>query len=238
VRLLALVDELRQLGVGRDARIPQIAVCGDQSSGTSSVLEALSGIPFPRGLGLVTRYPTVISMRRSDKEWVADISISMTTTTKTQSSHAQLQELAGGVEYEYEGTGRVFSAQELSSRIKQLTEQLISHDGNGNGNGNEGNNFSDCAINISVCARDLPDLCLVDLPGIIRATTAGQGASAISQVDEMIKRFMVMPETIILAVIPCNQDIATVDVLERAAAFDVMGSRTIGVLTKPDLLDA
>lgn len=49
----------------------------------------------------------------------------------------------------------------------------------------------------------------------------------------------VMPQdrTIILAVIPANQDISTIDILERAHRVDPQGDRTIGVLTKPDLIN-
>ncbi len=53
---LDLIDHLRSQGVGSDLPLPQIAVMGDQSCGKSSVLEAISGIPFPRGSGLVTRW--------------------------------------------------------------------------------------------------------------------------------------------------------------------------------------
>ena len=56
--VLDLADELRSIGLDRDLPIPQIAVMGDQSSGKSSVLEAISSIPFPRGAGLVTRCAT------------------------------------------------------------------------------------------------------------------------------------------------------------------------------------
>lgn len=48
---------------------------------------------------------------------------------------------------------------------------------------------------------------------------------------------MLQPETVILVIIPSAVDIATVDCLERAAACDPKGERTIGVLTKPDLVD-
>ncbi len=44
------------------------------------------------------------------------------------------------------------------------------------------------------------------------------------------------PRTIILAVVPANQDIATIDILERARLVDPLGDRTMGVLTKPDLV--
>ena len=61
---LDLIDTLRAQGVHEDLPLPQIAVMGDQSSGKSSVLEALSGVPFPRGTGLVTRCPTQLRRLR------------------------------------------------------------------------------------------------------------------------------------------------------------------------------
>ncbi len=47
--LIDLADSLRKLGLQQDLPIPQIAVCGNQSSGKSSVLEAISRVTFPRG---------------------------------------------------------------------------------------------------------------------------------------------------------------------------------------------
>ena len=50
-----LIDRLRRIGLERDISLPSIVVVGDQSSGKSSVLEALSGVQLPRGSGeLVT----------------------------------------------------------------------------------------------------------------------------------------------------------------------------------------
>ena len=71
----------------------------------------------------------------------------------------------------------------------------------------------------------------------MRTTTSGQNEGVQSQVDGMLNRFLVQDRTIILAVIPSNVDIATVDILERATKVDPKGVRTIGVLTKPDLVD-
>lgn len=51
----------------------------------------------------------------------------------------------------------------------------------------------------------------------------------------MVKRYMQDPRTIILAVIPCNVDIATQEILKLAKDADPNGFRTMGVLTKPDL---
>jgi hypothetical protein len=84
-----LIDTLRAQGVHEDLPLPQIAVMGDQSSGKSSVLEALSGVPFPRGTGLVTRCPTQLIMKRTPPgtEWSA-------TATVRGRGHFTLQERA------------------------------------------------------------------------------------------------------------------------------------------------
>jgi Dynamin family len=75
------------------------------------------------------------------------------------------------------------------------------------------------------------------LAGIIKTNVRGQSSSIIRDVNVLIDRYMQQPHSIILAVVPSNQDVATVEVLERAARFDAQGDRTIGVLTKPDLID-
>jgi len=84
---LDVVDQMRKDGIEQDVPIPQIAVMGDQSSGKSSVLEALSGIPFPRGSGLVTRCVTQIHMSPGPT-WraVVQAPASATSTTWARSS--------------------------------------------------------------------------------------------------------------------------------------------------------
>ncbi|KAH8743124.1 hypothetical protein F5883DRAFT_357059, partial [Diaporthe sp. PMI_573] len=57
------IERVRANGVGDLVALPQLAVCGDQSTGKSSVLEAITGFPFPRQEGLCTRFPTEIILR-------------------------------------------------------------------------------------------------------------------------------------------------------------------------------
>jgi hypothetical protein len=66
-RLLDVVDKLRRTGLNGTIELPQLVVCGDQSSGKSSVLEAITEIPFPRKAGLCTRFATEIILRREPK---------------------------------------------------------------------------------------------------------------------------------------------------------------------------
>jgi len=63
-KVLDIVDKLRRTGLSSVLQLPQLVVCGDQSSGKSSVLEAITEIPFPRKENLCTRFATEIVMRR------------------------------------------------------------------------------------------------------------------------------------------------------------------------------
>ncbi|ROI16086.1 Interferon-induced GTP-binding protein Mx, partial [Anabarilius grahami] len=75
--LIELIDSLRFIGIDKDIDLPSIAVVGDQSSGKSSVLEALSGVALPRGSGIVTRCPLELKLRKPKTgPWSATISYS------------------------------------------------------------------------------------------------------------------------------------------------------------------
>ena len=62
------IDRVRAKGVGDRISLPQLVVCGDQSSGKSSVLEGITNIPFPRAEGTCTRFATEIILRHQPSE--------------------------------------------------------------------------------------------------------------------------------------------------------------------------
>jgi hypothetical protein len=64
-RILDTVAQVRKCGLESILSLPQLVVCGDQSAGKSSVLEALTEIPFPRNDNLCTRFATEIILRRA-----------------------------------------------------------------------------------------------------------------------------------------------------------------------------
>ena len=210
--LLDVVHKLRDVGIDKEIDLPQIAVMGDQSSGKSSVLEALSDIPFPRGSGLVTKCATELRMKSTPAgtAWKATIKLSW---NQPQPAEA----------------GEASSPDELGEKIKALTEALLRR---------RGASFeAEHSILIELSSPNHPDLTVIDLPGIVRTTVEDQAESVIEDVSNLIKQYLEQERTIILAVIPCNQDIATIDILNRAQKVDPDGDRTIGVLTKVDLID-
>uniref|UniRef100_A0A1I8FZE6 Dynamin-type G domain-containing protein n=1 Tax=Macrostomum lignano TaxID=282301 RepID=A0A1I8FZE6_9PLAT len=87
-------------------------------------------------------------------------------------------------------------------------------------------------------APDLPNLTLVDLPGIARYSHSDGGSVNLYKLTtDIIKEYIQREETIILTVIPLSADTATMEALQLAKDVDPYGLRTIGVLTFPDLVN-
>ncbi len=80
--LLEKIDRLFACNVGEYVDLPQLVVVGDQSSGKSSVLEALTNLPFPRESGLCTRFATQITFRRYQETRVSVSLIPADTATE------------------------------------------------------------------------------------------------------------------------------------------------------------
>uniref|UniRef100_A0A096LXI3 Interferon-induced GTP-binding protein Mx n=1 Tax=Poecilia formosa TaxID=48698 RepID=A0A096LXI3_POEFO len=199
-----LIDSLRSLGVEKDLALPAIAVIGDQSSGKSSVLEALSGVALPRGSGIVTRCPLELKMKRrkEGQDWYGKISYQ---------------------EFEEELNDPAI----VEKKIREAQDEMAG----------VGVGICDDLITLEIASPDVPDLTLIDLPGIARVAVKGQPENIGDQIKRLIDKFIRKQETISLVVVPSNVDIATTEALKMAQQVDPDGERTLGILTKPDLVD-
>ena len=112
--------------------------------------------------------------------------------------------------------------------IEALTDEIC----------NKNKNIIDKPIVLNVYSQTCPDLTLVDLPGVTRVPIGDQPKNIEQITKDMARRYAEDPLTIILCVIAANSDIATSDGLMLAKEIDTSGSRTIGVLTKLDIMDA
>jgi replication fork clamp-binding protein CrfC len=79
-------------------------------------------------------------------------------------------------------------------------------------------------------------LTLVDLPGLTKVPVGDQPRDIERQIKDMLVKYISKPNAIILAVTAANTDLANSDGLKLARDVDPDGTRTIGVLTKVDLM--
>ena len=111
--------------------------------------------------------------------------------------------------------------------IEQLTDEVCAGE----------KNIVDKPIVLNVYSPTCPDLTLIDLPGITRVPVGKQPKNIEEITKNMARRYCEDPLTIILCVIAANSDIATSDGLKMAKELDKNGTRTLGVLTKLDIMD-
>lgn len=129
--------------------------------------------------------------------------------------------------FEKEEGGQIFDFSSIKTKIEQLTDKVC-----GNSKG-----IVDIPIVLNIYSPSCPDLTLIDLPGITRIAQGGQDKNIEEVTKNMAARYCSDERTIILCVIPANQDMSNSDGLQMAMKLDPKGERTIGVITKIDIMD-
>eukprot|EP00118_Oscarella_pearsei_P021260 m.237977 g.237977 ORF g.237977 m.237977 type:complete len:773 (+) comp40153_c0_seq15:74-2392(+) len=219
-----LVDSLRSLGLDQDIDLPSVVVIGDQSSGKSSVLEAISGVQLPRGTGIVTRCALELRMQKMK---VNPLSSRASLVEEGDIWKARLSKCGPDVP-NGSAVEDIAASTNVGEAVSRAQDDLA---------GKGKNICVEDHILLEVVSPYVPDLTLIDLPGIARVAGEGQAEDIEEQTKGLIRKHIKKGETIILCVIPCNVDIATTEALKLAREFDPDGERTLGVMTKPDLVD-
>jgi len=199
-------------------------VVGSQSSGKSSVLENIVGRDFlPRGSGIVTRRPLILQLINvpsvSDRPDDDEVHV-----PHTPASVAGQEEWG---EFNHIPGRRWYDFAEIKREIEQETNRIAGS--------NKGINRQ--PINLKVYSPNVLSLTLVDLPGLTKVPIGDQPSDIEKQTRNLISEFIAKPNSIILAVSPANVDLVNSEALKLARHVDPMGRRTIGVLTKLDLMD-
>lgn len=217
VELLDKIDELRNQGLGyHGISLPQLIVCGDQSCGKSSLLEGLTRLRFPSKAGTCTNFATEVVLRKDAK-----IQIVCTITPSKIRTSAQQREIAK--------FKRVFMRSDdfcFPTVIAEATTQMEF------GAKADKVAFYEDVLRIKYSGPDLPSLTIVDLPGIIEGQL--DGGSGAEKVVELVRSFMRDEKSIILAVVAATYDAELQRVFTHLNDFDKPGSRTLGIITKPD----
>ncbi|XP_059445286.1 dynamin-related protein 3A-like isoform X2 [Corylus avellana] len=203
-----LQDIFAQLGSQSTIELPQVAVVGSQSSGKSSVLEALVGRDFlPRGSEICTRRPLVLQLLQTKRK-----------PDGTEEEYGEFLHLTGK---------RFYDFSDIRREIQAETEREAG--------GNKG--VSDKQIRLKIFSPNVLDITLVDLPGITKVPVGDQPTDIEARIRTMIMSYIRTPSCLILAVTPANSDLANSDALQIAGNADPDGHRTIGIITKLDIMD-
>ncbi|KAJ5165387.1 Dynamin [Penicillium coprophilum] len=221
--LLDKIDELRAIGVGGLVELPQIIVCGNQSSGKSSVLEAISRVRFPSKSNICTRFATEIILRRSPHEKIK-VSIEPGDSRKDEQEQQRLRAFT---------SASFSSSADLPALIEKAKEcmGLSSTDTSTTG-------FSDDVLKVEISGPEKPELTLVDLPGLHYSSSSEQNAQGMEIVQNLTEKYMKSSRSIILAVISARADYHIQKVLNIAQAFDPKYERVLGIVTQPDIPEA
>ena len=225
--LITLVNKLQDVfstvGVQNPIDLPQIVVVGSQSSGKSSVLENIVGRDFlPRGSGIVTRRPLVLQLvntpASAKPNGVKQEDGANTDTAANSDEWAEFNHLPGKRFYDF----------------NKVREEIV-RDTDAKTGRNAG--ISASPINLKITSPNVLTLTLVDLPGLTRVPVGDQPKDIERQIRSMVVKFIEKGNAIILAVTAANTDLANSDGLKLAREVDPEGTRTIGVLTKVDIMD-
>lgn len=212
--LLDIIDGLRARGLGSLVELPQLVVCGDQSSGKSSVLEALSGIPFPKKDNVCTRFATEVILRREEKKSFRGSIVP--SNDRTDGDLDQASELIIEIS-DYADFKDLFrKAQEI------ITPENVP--------------FSKSVLKVEISGPDKPQLTLVDVPGLFHSALGSQTIADVGLVSDLVNDYMKNENSIILAIVSAGYDCNNQVILQRVRRFDKNGTRTLGIVTKPDLL--
>ncbi|KXH48688.1 vacuolar sorting protein VPS1 [Colletotrichum simmondsii] len=219
------IEKLRANGIGDLVDLPQLVVCGDQSAGKSSVLEGITGIPFPRQEGLCTRFPTEIVLRHSSEPFRAKATI------RPHSSRPPgIAQTLSSYEREMEE-----DLSDLPVAIEEVSQLMGIR---GFTDSPDDAAFASDALRIEISGPTGLQLSIVDLPGLISVSNEEQSQADVEAVHAMVRSYLKSTRTIILAVVQASNDFANQGIIKIAREYDPDGQRTVGIITKPDLINA
>lgn len=201
-KLIEIRNVLNSIDHNDTLKLPSIVVIGSQSSGKSSVLEAIVGHEFlPKGSNMVTRRP---------------IELTLIHTPHSKEEYGEFPAL---------GLGKVHDFKRIQETLKDLNMAVP-----------ESECVSPKPIELRIYSPNIPDLTLIDLPGYIQITSKNQPGSLKEKISELCEKYIQEPN-IILAVCAADVDLANSEALRSSRKVDPLGLRTIGVITKMDLVE-
>ncbi|KAL8776606.1 MAG: hypothetical protein Q9213_008206 [Squamulea squamosa] len=201
-KMIEIRNMLKMIGKSDTLLLPSIVVIGFQSSGKSSVLEAIVGHEFlPKGSNMITRRP---------------IELTLVNTPNATAEYGEFPTL---------GLGKITDFSHIQKTLTDLNLAVPASEC-----------VSDSPIQLSIYSPKVPDLSLIDLPGYILIHSEDQPPELGQRIDALCEKYIQSPN-VILAISDAPSDLANSAALRACRRVDPRGERTIGVVTKMDLVE-
>lgn len=231
--LIPVVNRLQDIVTNAnlaDLDLPMLTVIGSQSAGKSSVLENIVGKDFlPRGTGIVTRRPLVLQLINIHPEDPLIQKMGLETDQDGVYYEDQKRTVVADewAEFLHIPDKRFYDFENVKHEIEHETARVAGQ--------NKG--ISRVPINLKIYSPNVLNLTLVDLPGLTKIPIGDQPTDIERQIKNLLLEYISNPNSIILAVSPANVDIVNSEALKLAREVDPHGERTIGIMSKLDLMD-
>ena len=202
-KMIEIRSILQLVGQSDTLILPSIVVIGSQSSGKSSVLEAIVGHEFlPKGSNMITRRP---------------IELTLVSTPNAKAEYGEFPAL---------GLGKITDFAQIQKTLTDLNLAVPATEC-----------VSDDPIQLTISSPNVPDLSLIDLPGYIQVSGSDQPPELKQKISDLCDKY-IQPPNVVLAISAADVDLANSTALRASRRVDPRGERTIGVITKMDLVEA
>ncbi|KAJ3034290.1 hypothetical protein HK097_004558 [Rhizophlyctis rosea] len=247
-KLQKMVNNMRDAGAHMDLDLPTVVVCGNQSVGKSSVLEAICGVELPRAEGTCTRSVTEVRLSTAgegdQQPWSCTLKLRY-----EYDSHSRPLKSMKEVPFGPPITSK--SDVEISVRRAQKAllnpsvdpDRYLSYrfDDSSAATRDKEAHSNELKFTRNIVCVEIKgaatNLTLIDLPGIIRSVDRKEDSGYIDVVQELVRHYIEKERAIIVATITCKDEMDNQAIVHMAKEVDPYGLRTLGVLTKPDTIE-
>uniref|UniRef100_A0A6A7G541 P-loop containing nucleoside triphosphate hydrolase protein n=1 Tax=Hirondellea gigas TaxID=1518452 RepID=A0A6A7G541_9CRUS len=261
---MCIINDMRDAGLQSRLDLPALVFCGNQSAGKSSLTEVLFGIPIPRSHVACTRCVTEIRTRRTSERFSARVSIRWEYDEAVQSeSFEVLKELVGSTLRRSEVRNLIEKAQTIllnpssrfnNSKLKGSSLNRMCGELNSSNSSNSSEmlwnshkepeykaenelKFTRNIICVEIYGPGEGNLVGIDMPGLIRYTEKPEDERYILLIQNITQDYLQNPNTIIVPIISCKDDIENQGIIKLAKDSDPTQERTLPVLTKADAIE-
>ncbi|KAG3005225.1 hypothetical protein PC120_g18116 [Phytophthora cactorum] len=232
-----VMEDVTNILTDEELKLPQIVVIGEESSGKSSVLESVAMLPlFPRESDICTRMPILLKMSHGNFEVQGDPELMphckgnpQPTDQQTPTYQLIKMRLIYSDDRAPIESERLFTLQQAAELMRKWMEQIVreEHDAN------KLAGVVEHVLEIEVRAPNLPNLKLVDLPGIVAGKLIDEPEDMMQRTRALVKKYLKMPDTLVLAVVPAFERVRNSQAFQLVQQYK-LADKTIGVLTMVD----